>query len=289
MSLTKYNLRNCVTVLLISACLVLIGCGTTYAPRAPTNQIIQSATQEIRGSNERKKSYVSMAEAEAVGRRILNRIKPSASTLCRHLGDQVSTRCRNWRLAINDSSENNAASLGNNQIAINKGTFEYSIFEDEIAFVIAHELAHDMLNHRFEDQTNVAIGAIIGGVIGGVIAATVAEAAGIECNPQFQNCDFLDDLIEDSIYAGAEIGIESGILFYSREQETEADLMAAYLLSLSGYSLIKAREFIVNMGISDSTRIRSDFNDTHPSGVERLATFSNIIDEVQTNLSRLPR
>ena len=284
-----FSLKSGCRFFVLFCSLTPLSCSTTYAPRAPTNQILQSANQEIRSTVGRVPKLVSLSDAERKGAVILGRLRPAASTLCRHLGDQNFTNCQNWSLTIDNSSEVNAYSVGGNQIIVNKGIFEYSMFEDEVALVIAHELAHDMLKHRFETQTNAAIGAIVGGIVGGVLAAAVAEASGVECNPQFQECDFLNDFIEDAIYAGAESGLESGYLFYSREQESEADLIAAYLLSLSGYSLIKAREFITYMGVIGSDNLRSEFNDTHPSGAERLAAFSNIIDEVQTNLSRLPR
>ncbi len=83
--------------------------------------------------------------------------------------------------------------------------------------------------------------------------------------------------------AGAGIGRVS----FSKEQEREADYIAAVILHRAGYDLRKARGFLVTMARASGRR-ETGMLDTHPAGPERLAAYDRAAAEVVASGGRLP-
>jgi predicted Zn-dependent protease len=78
-----------------------------------------------------------------------------------------------------------------------------------------------------------------------------------------------------------------GRISFSKEQEREADYIAAAVLHRAGYDLRKARGFLVTMARA-SNRRESGMLDTHPAGPERLAAYDRAVAEVLASGGRLP-
>ena len=83
-----------------------------------------------------------------------------------------------------------------------------------------------------------------------------------------------------------------GMASYSKEQEREADLLATYLLSRSGYSLARAQNVMVVLarfaGEEASNPTHKSFLESHPAGAERVVAWQKAIDEIKANPSKLP-
>ena len=72
----------------------------------------------------------------------------------------------------------------------------------------------------------------------------------------------------------------AGVLTYSRKQEMEADYIAAYIISKSGFGLEDGRGILVKLGrISGGTT--STVLDTHPAGPERVAAWDLAAEEIR--------
>ena len=88
-----------------------------------------------------------------------------------------------------------------------------------------------------------------------------------------------DELISQT----TDLGARFGSLYYSRDQEKEADYFSLVILNKSGFDLIKARDVIIRMAQQSERSERSGFFDSHPTGPERLARFNQTYSEFLKN------
>jgi predicted Zn-dependent protease len=88
--------------------------------------------------------------------------------------------------------------------------------------------------------------------------------------------------------AGGDIGGAIGRISFSKEQEREADYLAAVILYRSGLDLDKARGFLVIMARA-SGRKETGMLDTHPAGPERVAAWDKAVEEVRASNGALPK
>jgi len=187
-------------------------------------------------------------------------IYPAALSVCREIGEINIQRCI-WRFELKEDEAINAYASSNNTITFNTGLIENWIaYEEELSFVLAHEMAHHIANHIDEGTKRINTGVLLGGLIG--IAAA-------------QNLDDEEDQLE-MLSDGVTYGSQIANLVYSVEAEQEADLIALEILKLSGTNLQKSRNVIVRMVRESERNNRSSFGDTHPTGIERLVAFDQV-------------
>jgi beta-barrel assembly-enhancing protease len=116
---------------------------------------------------------------------------------------------------VNDRSIN-AFALPGGPMYVNTGAIMAAKNEGELAGVMAHELSHVALRHGTAQATKAespsllaSLGQIGGAILGGPLGSVVA--------------------------AGSQIGGAAFLLRYSREYETEADLLGARIMANAGY------------------------------------------------------
>jgi predicted Zn-dependent protease len=95
------------------------------------------------------------------------------------------------------------------------------------------------------------------------------------------------DLARTTMEAGANVGGAIGRISFSKEQEREADYIAAVILYRSGVDLDRARGFLVTMARA-SGRTETGMLDTHPAGPERIAGWDQAVAEIRSSSGRLP-
>lgn len=153
-----------------------------------------------------------------------------------------------WSIEVERSPDFNAYATGGNRIFVSSGLIDQTTFDDEVAFVIAHEVAHHLLNHIGKGTGMIFVGAILGDLVfndlaGGVIVGSLARQIG------------------------------------SRSFESQADAIALRIISRAGYSPKRARYVLMRMAKMDQ-RLTSRFMQSHPSGVERLVAFDSTLEEL---------
>lgn len=204
--------------------------------------------------------------------RISNRLVPASLALCAHA--QVAD-CH-FPVIFDDDDNVNAYANEKREIHISRGLLERLASEEEIAAVIAHEMGHHIAEHVDETQENVAIGAIAGAILAGaVLAVSGYEGSATET--------------QQILGGGAAVGAMAGQLSYSKDQEREADLLAAYILERSDYDLRRAGNVFKVLARLDSSKTHSTMFDTHPAGPERVAAWEKAIAEVEASPDKLPR
>lgn len=121
-----------------------------------------------------------------------------------------------YHFKVVDAKEINAFALPGGPMYLNTGMIIAAKTEGEMAGVMAHEIAHVALRHGTAQATRAApyqtagalgqiAGAILGGTLGGIVGA------------------------------GSQIGASAYLLKFSREFETEADILGAQILANAGY------------------------------------------------------
>jgi beta-barrel assembly-enhancing protease len=115
-----------------------------------------------------------------------------------------------------NQSEINAFALPGGPMFLNRGMIEKAKTEGEVAGVMAHELSHVALRHGTAQATKgekFQIGAIAGQVLGAIVGGTAGSI----------------------ISQGSQFGLGTYFLKYSREYESQADILGAQMLARAGY------------------------------------------------------
>ncbi len=110
----------------------------------------------------------------------------------------------------------NAFALPGGPMFLNRGMIEAAKSEGEVAGVMAHEISHVALRHGTAQATKgqkFQLGAILGQVAGAVVGGTAGAI----------------------IAQGSQFGLGTYFLKYSREYESQADLLGTQILARAGY------------------------------------------------------
>lgn len=139
----------------------------------------------------------------------------------------------------------NAMSNGR-QIVVTTGLMRFVRSDDELAWVLAHEIAHNVLGHAPEARLRVMLDAWLG--------ATSGKASSPSPSP--------------------------------RSLEVQADYVGAYLMARAGYDLEAVREFWRRLGQTHLQKAdpAQEFDQSHPTTEERIEVFETTLKEIEAKL-----
>lgn len=229
------------------------------------------AQGEVQAAGAPQRRSVSDQEVDETLNTALQRIRPAATQVCHEMRVGVCT----WQFRVSADRSLNAHAGPNGLIVVNRGIVEYATSEDEVALVIAHEIGHQAADHVASGRRNRQVGALVGAVLLGALGAAASYASGV-------------NITDSAAQAGASVGAKVGGISYSKEQEREADYIAALILYRSGVDLDKARGFLVTMARA-SGRKETGMLDSHPAGPERVAGWDQAVAEIRASNGRLPQ
>jgi predicted Zn-dependent protease len=258
----------------LSGASLVCGCsGAVHQlPQISRNNLGVARTEVQGAGGPPVRRFVTDEEVVEALRSALRRIRAPGAQVCGEMNVGV---C-DWTFrAVRDSSLN-AGSRPNGLITVNQGVVEYAANEEQICMVIAHEMGHEAANHLAASQRNQAIGAVAGAVLLG--------AAGVALSGRYGSAD----AIRSAMDSGANIGGALGGMSFSKEQEREADYLAALILYRAGVDLDKARGLLVTLARM-SRQMQTGILDTHPAGPERIAGWDRAVAEIRASNGRLPR
>lgn len=167
-------------------------------------QLGQQASSEVEKQYPILNDSVSTQYLEGMGRRLVNAIPP-----------QFQQPAFRYRFKIVNVRDINAFALPGGPMYVNRGLITVARNEGELAGVMAHEISHVALRHGTAQVTKqqsgkstlIALGSILGGaILGGEAGAQLGAIA-----------------------AGAYL------LKFSREYETEADILGTQIMARAGY------------------------------------------------------
>jgi len=168
-------------------------------------QLGQEAAAEVRKelplvNDGRVSDYV-----QGIGRRLVSAI-PS----------ELQQPAFRYTFDVANQKEINAFALPGGPMFLNRGMIEAAKTEGEVAGVMAHEMSHVILRHGTAQATKAQkfqIGAVAGQILGAIVGGTAGSV----------------------ISQGSQLGLGTYFLKYSREYESEADLLGAQLMARAGY------------------------------------------------------
>lgn len=222
----------------------------------PADEIEAAATQE----------YAKLlAEARAKGALApqgnpqLQRLRAIAAKLVPQTA-QWNDRAKQWRWEVNllGSKEINAFCMPGGKIAFYTGILDQlKLTDDEAAMIMGHEMAHALREHA---------------------RARIAKSQGtgtlLSLGAQLLGLGQMGDL-------AANIGTQLLTLRFSREDETDADLVGLELAARGGYNPQAAVSLWEKMGQAGGGAGGPNFLSTHPSGPARIQQLQANVPKVQ--------
>ena len=172
-------------------------------------------------------------------------------------------RAREWKWEINliGSTQINAFCMPGGKIAFYHGILDkLQLTDDEVAMVMGHEIAHALREHARErmgksEATNVLA------TIGSALASAYFK---------------VDPSVTDAV---ARQGANLLTLKFSREDETEADLVGMELAARAGYNPRSGVTLWQKMSASNKGA-PPQWLSTHPSGASRIKEIENNLPKV---------
>ena len=286
--MTRIGFRAVPAAALASA--MLVGACDDSGPDIPRPEVDQTELEDARAQLEYEwvppaAGWQSYAEQTGSLERVIPRMRSASAQMCfdgqfEHLGsaEDCTANLNRWldNVQIDFGKDDANASVSpEGKIVFNSGLLKAAANDDEVAYVLGHEMAHGFAEHFAKQQQGATQGAVVGGVLAGGLTALLCP----ECTQQ---------TISDMTVTGMQAGAVSGAFQYSPERELEADEYAILLTSYAGYDPRAGRALIIRLarglegeevvpGLSQAS-FRSYFN-THPSDEHRLAHFDEIISK----------
>ena len=258
-----------IACLAVTSCLALQGCGGTAFTLPPvSNQEAVLAAQQIKADP----TLPQFPRSNLYYRQAISRIEKQLTAGVAAICARADTKECRFNFHYVDDDEINAFCDDGGNIYLHRGLLDYLETDEEIAAVMAHEMGHQIAAHVEEKQDSMILGALLGGILlGGAAAFGGADA----------------ESTDQATGLGLAYGGRIGVLTFSKEQEREADLLAAYVLSRADVDLERAGKlFEVLAKLDDKTK--ASWNDTHPAGPERIVAWRKAVAEVEASPNELP-
>jgi Zn-dependent protease with chaperone function len=187
----------------------------------------------------------------------LKRLKAIASRLIPYT-HRFSNRADEWRWEVNllGSDQVNAFCMPGGKIAFYFGILKrLQLSDDEVAMIMGHEMAHALREHARERMGKTAATRVGAGLISSILG--------------------LGNLGDAALNIGAQLLT----LRFSREDESEADLVGLELAARAGYDPRAGVSLWVKM-MKSNQGAPPEFVSTHPAGPTRIADIERTLPRV---------
>lgn len=169
-----------------------------------------------------------------------------------------------YHFRVVNASDINAFALPGGFIYINRGTIEAAKSDGEVAGVLAHEISHAALRHGTHQAskayvTQAGLG-LLGGLLGGHVGAGTAQI----------------------INAVGGFGLNAIFLKYSRDAETQADILGSQIMAKSGYNPEEMATFFETLQKSDKRKVATWLS-SHPQTADRIKSVRKEASALHSN------
>ena len=136
------------------------------------------------------------------------------------------------------------------QVAVTTGAVRFFRSNDELGWVLAHEIAHNVLSHVQSAKLRAMLNAFLGATVG-------ASAVASPSPPQ-------------------------------KSLEAQADYVGSYIMARAGYDLRAIQRVWDRLGTiqSQERKLGRKMDETHPTTTERLAAFKETLKEIEERRAR---
>jgi Zn-dependent protease with chaperone function len=189
----------------------------------------------------------------------LQRLHEIAKRLIPHTA-QWNPRAKEWKWQVNliGSKQLNAWCMPGGKIAFYTGILDQlQLTDDEAAMIMGHEMAHALREHARERM-----------------AKSQVTGLGLSIASQLLGLGQLGNV-------AADMGTQLLSLKYSRDDETEADLVGLEIAVRAGYKPEASVNLWKKMQTASGGNNNASFLSTHPSGANRIQELEANIPKVQ--------
>jgi metalloendopeptidase OMA1, mitochondrial len=231
------------------------------------------ACTTVQETGRRQMILMSAADEAALGAQAFSEIKqqekvstdPAVNARIQRIGKRVAAAVgrdlpnAQWEFVVFDSDQINAFALPGGKIGFFTGLINLAESDDEIAIVMGHEIAHVTSRHGAERQSQ----------------AMMLGLGGVALGVGTRNSDH-----RDLFMTAYGVGGTLGVLAYSRDHETEADVVGLRFAAKAGYDPRAAVSFWTKMAEREGGARPPKFLSTHPPSAERIANLRRLAAEL---------
>jgi predicted Zn-dependent protease len=235
----------CLALLFFPACTTVQETGRKQVNFLPDNQVAAMGVEAFASIKKQEK----ISTDPAVNARIQRIGKRIAGAVGRDLPEAQ------WEFVVFESDQINAFALPGGKVGFYTGLINLAGSDDEIAAVMGHEIAHVTSRHGAERQSQ----------------AMLVGLGGVALDVGTRNS-------KNQEYYMLAYGLSStlGTLAYSRDHETEADVVGLRFAAKAGYDPRAAVSFWEKMAAKETGRRPPKFLSTHPPTDERIANLQRL-------------
>ncbi len=226
------------------------------------DQLFPSSFQQYGTFLKENKVITGTAEAKRI-ETVGIKIKTAAEQYLNANGFQGYLKDYSWEYKLVDSKEVNAWCMPGGKIVFYTGILPICKDDAGIATVMAHEVAHALANHGAQRMS----------------AAQLQElgAAGISIATGAQSSE-KQEMWQQYYGLGSQVGV---MLPFSRNHESEADMIGLKLMAIAGYNPDNAVIFWERMAANATGNKPMEILSTHPSDATRISKLKSQIPEAK--------
>lgn len=242
---------------------VAVGKSSRFSSLVPAEQVEQAANQQ----------YEQMKQQAAQQKALAPASHPQLQRL-RYVAQRIIPQCtpwnprsQQWKWEVNlfGSKELNAFCMPGGKIAFFYGILsELQLSDDEVAMIMGHEAAHALREHARERMGKTAATRIGAGVLSAVLGLGNTGDALLNMGGQLLT------------------------LRFSREDESEADLVGMEIAARAGYDP-RAGVSLWEKMMSAAKGAPPEFMSTHPAGTTRIRDIQSNLPRVEPLYARAAR
>ena len=233
-----------------------VGRSSSLRNLVPAEELEAASTQQYAKLLAEAKSQGALAPA---GNAQLQRLLVISRRLIPHAA-QWNERAKQWRWEVNliGSKQINAFCMPGGKIAFYTGILDQlQLTDDEVAMIMGHEMAHALREHA---------------------RARIAKSQGtgtlLSLGSQLLGLGELGNV-------AANVGTQLLTLRFSRDDESDADLVGLELAARGGYNPQAAVSLWQKMATAGGGASGPSFLSTHPSGPQRIQELQSNVPKVQ--------
>jgi len=232
----------------------------------PDSEIFPSAFQQYGDFLSKNKVLTGTKDAQRV-ESVANKIKVAAERWLTANGNASYLANYKWEYKLVESKEVNAWCMPGGKIVVYTGILPICKDDAGLAAVLGHEVSHALANHG---QQRMSAGLLqqLGG-------AGVAVATGNK-SPETQQ------LIMQAYGVGSQVGV---MLPFSRNHESEADMIGLTLMAIAGYNPENA-VFLWERMSAQGGQAPPEILSTHPSNASRIANLRTLLPQAKLEAAK---
>lgn len=221
-------------------------------PRLPAASAGLRLGDQLISVNERTVSGIRAEEvSQWIRRMTVARIQPLQLEVARGRSRQIlnlwAVPACQFSVQLLESNQINGVADGR-RVGVTTGAMRFVRSDDELAWLLAHEIAHNVLSHSQNARLHAMLNAFLG-------ATTGASS-------------------------------EASVPFERRSLEARADYVGAFIMARAGYDVQAIKQFWRRMESLRSRENTPEMDVSHPTTDERLASFEITLKEIQEKRDR---